>query len=99
MKCSEFRRWLQAQGAEFQAAKGSDFKVDLNGTATIYADDGQQGDARRFTQNDHRISRRPSTDRSSAAPATDEWLMYQYPLTQHQEQTGDWLSCQNSAAK
>ncbi|SOQ15828.1 mRNA interferase, toxin HicA [Pseudomonas syringae pv. persicae] len=29
MKCSEFRRWLQAQGAEFKAAKGSHFKVYL----------------------------------------------------------------------
>ncbi len=42
MKCNEFRRWLQAQGAEFRAAKGSDFKVYLNGKATIFADHGSK---------------------------------------------------------
>ncbi|KPW62589.1 Uncharacterized protein ALO82_01664 [Pseudomonas syringae pv. broussonetiae] len=42
MKCSEFRRWLQAQGAEFKAAKGSHFKVYLNGKATIFADHGSK---------------------------------------------------------
>ncbi len=53
MKCSEFRRWLQAQGAEFKAAKGSHFKVYLNGKATIFAD---HGSARRVTQNDHQTA-------------------------------------------
>ena len=31
MKYSEFRRWLAKQGAKFEAAKGSHFKVTLNG--------------------------------------------------------------------
>jgi len=31
MKSSEFKRWLTAQGATFTSAKGSHFKVRLNG--------------------------------------------------------------------
>jgi mRNA interferase HicA len=31
MKSSEFKRWLTAQGATFTSAKGSHFKVSLNG--------------------------------------------------------------------
>lgn len=42
MKCSEFRRWLLAQGAEFKPAKGSHFKVYLNGKSTIFADHGSK---------------------------------------------------------
>ncbi|MCJ2370526.1 type II toxin-antitoxin system HicA family toxin [Pseudomonas sp. RGM 3321] len=33
---------MQAQGAEFRAAKGSHFKVYLNGKATIFADHGSK---------------------------------------------------------
>lgn len=40
MKYSEFRRWLKQQGAEFKAAKGSHFKVTLNGKATVFPDHG-----------------------------------------------------------
>ena len=31
MKSSEFKRWLMEQGAKFTPAKGSHFKVELNG--------------------------------------------------------------------
>lgn len=31
MKSSEFKRWLAAQGATFEGAKGSHLKVKLNG--------------------------------------------------------------------
>ena len=36
MKYSEFRRWLLQQGATFTPAKGSHFKVTLNGKSTIF---------------------------------------------------------------
>lgn len=42
MKCSEFRRWLMAQGVEFKPAKGSHFKVYLNGKSTVFADHGSK---------------------------------------------------------
>ena len=35
MKSSEFKRWLAAQGAIFEPAKGSHFKVFLNGKQSI----------------------------------------------------------------
>ena len=35
MKSSEFKRWLAAQGATFTAAKGSHFRVELNGKFSI----------------------------------------------------------------
>jgi mRNA interferase HicA len=31
VKSSEFKRWLTAQGATFESAKGSHLKVNLNG--------------------------------------------------------------------
>jgi mRNA interferase HicA len=40
MMYSEFRKWLKAQGAVFKAAKGSHFKVSLNGKMTIFPDHG-----------------------------------------------------------
>ena len=40
MKYSEFRRWLVAQGAEFEKAKGSHFKLYYKGRQTIFADHG-----------------------------------------------------------
>ncbi|MBC3385068.1 type II toxin-antitoxin system HicA family toxin [Pseudomonas brassicacearum subsp. neoaurantiaca] len=40
MKYSEFRRWLKAQGVEFQPGKGSHFKVSLNGRSTVFPDHG-----------------------------------------------------------
>jgi mRNA interferase HicA len=40
MKYSEFRRWLKAQGVEFQNGKGSHFKVSLNGKSTVFPDHG-----------------------------------------------------------
>lgn len=42
MKCSEFRRWLKAQGVEFKSAKGSHFKIYLNGKSTAFADHGSK---------------------------------------------------------
>lgn len=42
MKCSEFRRWLLAQGVEFKSAKGSHFKVYLDGKSTVFADHGSK---------------------------------------------------------
>jgi mRNA interferase HicA len=35
MKSSEFKRWLAAQGATFEAAKGSHLKVKLNGKTSF----------------------------------------------------------------
>ncbi len=40
MKYSEFRRWLVKQGATFKPAKGSHFRVYLNGRQTIFPDHG-----------------------------------------------------------
>jgi len=37
---SEFRRWLTKQGAVFKPARGSHFKVYLNGRMTIFPDHG-----------------------------------------------------------
>jgi mRNA interferase HicA len=42
VKYSEFRRWLAKQGAVFEAAKGSHFKVMLNGKRTILPDHGSK---------------------------------------------------------
>ena len=42
MKCSEFRRWLAAQGVVFKPAKGSHFKIYLNDRSTIFADHGSK---------------------------------------------------------
>lgn len=43
MKFSEFRRWLKAQGATFEPAKGSHFKVTApNGKTTVFADHGSK---------------------------------------------------------
>ena len=36
MKYSEFRRYLKSLGATFAPAKGSHFKVTLNGVTTIF---------------------------------------------------------------
>ena len=35
MKSSEFKRWLEKQGATFTPAKGSHFRVELNGKISI----------------------------------------------------------------
>jgi mRNA interferase HicA len=42
MKYSEFRKWLKQQGATFKPAKGSHFKVTLNGVTTIFPDHGSK---------------------------------------------------------
>ena len=42
MKCSEFRRWLVAQGVVFKPGKGSHFKITLNGKSTTFADHGSK---------------------------------------------------------
>ncbi|WP_031358402.1 type II toxin-antitoxin system HicA family toxin [Caballeronia sordidicola] len=42
MKYSEFRKWLKNQGAEFIPAKGSHFRVTLNGKTTIFPDHGSK---------------------------------------------------------
>ena len=42
MKYSEFRKWLRKQGAIFTPAKGSHFRVTLNGKATIFPDHGSK---------------------------------------------------------
>jgi mRNA interferase HicA len=36
MKYSEFRKWFKSLGAEFKPAKGSHFRVALNGKTTIF---------------------------------------------------------------
>lgn len=38
MKYSEFKKWLKQQGATFTPAKGSHFRVTLNGKTTIFPD-------------------------------------------------------------
>jgi mRNA interferase HicA len=35
VKSSEFKRWLAARGATFEAAKGSHLKVKLNGKVSF----------------------------------------------------------------
>jgi mRNA interferase HicA len=40
MKYSESRKWLKDNGATFKKAKGSHFKVYLNGRQTIFPDHG-----------------------------------------------------------
>ena len=35
MKSSEFKRWLDAQGATFTPGKGSHLKVELNGKQSV----------------------------------------------------------------
>jgi len=42
MSYSEFRKWLKSQGATFKSAKGSHFKVTLNGVTTIFPDHGKK---------------------------------------------------------
>jgi mRNA interferase HicA len=42
MSYTEFRRWLAQQGAEFTPAKGSHFRVSLNGRKTIFPDHGRK---------------------------------------------------------
>lgn len=43
MKCSQFRRWLIAQGVEFKPGKGtSHFKIYANGQQTTFADHGSK---------------------------------------------------------
>lgn len=40
MKYSEFRRWLERQGATFTPGRGSHWQVKLNGETTTFADHG-----------------------------------------------------------
>ena len=40
MKYSEFRKWLTRQGAVFKSARGSHFRVYLNGRQNIFTDHG-----------------------------------------------------------
>lgn len=40
MKYSEFRRWLERQGAVFIPGRGSHFKVRLNGPTSVFPDHG-----------------------------------------------------------
>ncbi|WP_426336654.1 type II toxin-antitoxin system HicA family toxin [Pseudoduganella sp. R-31] len=40
MKYSEFRRWLERQGAVFSPGRGSHPKVDLNGRTSVFPDHG-----------------------------------------------------------
>lgn len=42
MKYSEFRKWLKDQGAIFVPAKGSHFRVTLDGKTTIFPDHGSK---------------------------------------------------------
>lgn len=42
MKFSEFRRWLRAQGVTFKNAKGSQFRVYLDGKSSTFADHGAE---------------------------------------------------------
>jgi mRNA interferase HicA len=40
MKYSEFRRWLERQGAVFSPGRGSHHKVHLNGRTSVFPDHG-----------------------------------------------------------
>ncbi len=40
MKYSEFKRWLERQGAVFEARKGSHWMVTLNGRRSIFPNHG-----------------------------------------------------------
>ncbi|MDR6357385.1 type II toxin-antitoxin system HicA family toxin [Pseudomonas oryzihabitans] len=40
MKCSEFRRWLKAQGVVLEARRGSHFKATLGDKSTTFPDHG-----------------------------------------------------------
>lgn len=40
MKYSEFRRWLEQQGAVFSLGRGSHHKVELNGRTSVFPDHG-----------------------------------------------------------
>jgi mRNA interferase HicA len=42
VKASEFKRWLAKQGARFEAAKGSHFRVYLNGKQSILPMHGKE---------------------------------------------------------
>lgn len=42
MKSKEFKRWLAKQGATFESAKGSHFRVYLNGRQTILPMHGRE---------------------------------------------------------
>lgn len=42
MKYSEFKRWLEQQGATFEARKGSHMMVYLNGKRTIFPNHGSK---------------------------------------------------------
>ncbi|MDR1349630.1 MAG: type II toxin-antitoxin system HicA family toxin [Zoogloeaceae bacterium] len=40
MKYSEFRRYMKSLGVTFTPAKGSHFKVSLNGKSSVFPDHG-----------------------------------------------------------
>lgn len=40
MKYSEFRRWLERQGAVFSPGRGSHHKVHLHGRTSVFPDHG-----------------------------------------------------------
>jgi len=40
MKYSEFRRWLERQGAVFSPGRGSHHKIELNGRTSVLPDHG-----------------------------------------------------------
>nr|WP_315218649.1 type II toxin-antitoxin system HicA family toxin [uncultured Duganella sp.] len=40
MKYSEFRRWLERQGAKFTPGRGSHYKVTLNDRISTFPDHG-----------------------------------------------------------
>lgn len=59
MKYSEFRRWLKAQGVEFQPGKSSHFKIFLNGRSTVFPDHGakEMGEELRKSKSNNWASR------------------------------------------
>lgn len=42
MKCSEFERWLRAQGVEFVRKKGSHCIVRYNGNQSVFPNHGSK---------------------------------------------------------
>lgn len=42
MKYSEFKRWLQKQGATFTPGKGSHLHVELNGRTSVFPNHGSK---------------------------------------------------------
>ena len=55
MKYSEFRRWLEARGVEFEPGKGSHFKISLGGKSSVFPDHGAKEIGKGLVKRSRRI--------------------------------------------